>query len=344
MRSLLFVVGFFMIHYLVVAQAAGDNAVEHMQYLSSQDDALSKKYMSYMSEVAHGGRARKMEKRREDLVNSIRETMRECANVRPFKGDASLRDGYRDYYFVLLSIFNEDYHKIVDMEEVAERSYDAMEAYLLTQEKADEKLDEANERLKVSYSAFAATNNITLVEGPQSKLTRKLVKVGKVNNYMHQIFLIFFKSNVQEMLMIESIDKKDINATEQYRNSMLKFSAEGLARLDTVRTYNGDGSLVTACRKVLEFQKSEGENKIAALSDFILKETEFNKMKKTFDALPASKRTREDVDSYNASISSFNNAVAQYNKVNNELNNARNKVMTNWDTTRKRFLDQHVPH
>ena len=131
----------------VFGQGNSNGPVEHMQFLSSQDEMLSKKYMSYMSEVAHGGRARKMEKRRQDLVNSIRETMRECAKVKPFQGDASLRDAYRDYYFVLFSIFNEDYDKIVNMEEVAERSYDAMEAYLLAQEKAEEKLEEARRKL-----------------------------------------------------------------------------------------------------------------------------------------------------------------------------------------------------
>jgi hypothetical protein len=318
-------------------------ASEYMEFLSSQDDLLSKKYMSYMSEVAHGGRARKMEKRREDVVNTIRETMRDCAKVKPFKGDASLRDAYRDYYFVLLSIFNEDYHKIVDMEEVAERSYDAMEAYLLTQQKADEKLDEANDKLKTVYGEFAAKNNVTLVKGPQSKLSKKLVKVSKVNSYMHQIFLIFFKSNVQETLMMEALEKKDLNALEQCKNSLLKFSKEGLERLDTVKAYNGDGSVITACRKVLEFHKSEAEGKVNVYTDFIMKEEEFNKLKKSYEAKRTS-ASQSDADAFNKSVSNYNNAVNEYNKVNTELNNGRSKVMTNWDVTRKRFLDHHVPH
>lgn len=342
-KSLIFVFSL-LIPVAVFSQGIADGPVQHMQLLTSQDEVLSKKYMSYMSEVAHGGRARKMEKRREDLVNSIRETMRECAKIKPFKGDASLRDAYRDYYFVLLSIFNEDYHKIVDMEEIAERSYDAMEAYLLTQEKADEKLDEANDRLKLAYNAFAAKNNVQLVEGTQSKLNKKLTKVSKVNAYMHQIFLIFFKSNVQEILMMESLEKKDLNALEQYKNSLIRFSGEGLARLDTVKTYEGDGSLITACRKVLEFQKAEAEGKIGMYTDFLIKENEMIKLKKSFDAKPASARTKKDVDEYNASINNFNNAITQYNKVNTELNNSRNKVLSNWDATRRRFLDQHVPH
>jgi hypothetical protein len=318
-------------------------AGEYMEFLSSQDDLLSKKYMSYMSEVAHGGRARKMEKRREDVVNTIRETMRDCAKVKPFKGDASLRDAYRDYYFVLLSIFNEDYHKIVDMEEVAERSYDAMEAYLLTQQKADEKLDEANDKLKTVYGEFAARNNVTLIKGPQSKLSKKLVKVSKVNGYMHQLFLIFFKSNVQETLMMEALEKKDLNALEQCKNSLLKFSKEGLSRLDTVKVYNGDGSVITACRKVLEFHKNEAEGKLNVYTDFIMREEEFNKLKKSYEAKKSS-ASQSDAEAFNKSVSNYNNAVNEYNKVNAELNNGRSKVMTNWDITRKRFLDHHVPH
>jgi hypothetical protein len=341
MNKLLLFLSLLILPIFAIAQ---DSAGEYMHSLSSQDNILSKKYMSYMSEVAHGGRARKMEKRREDLINSVRQTMRDCAKIKPFKGDASLRDAYRDYYFVLLSVFNEDYSKIVDMEEVAERSYDAMEAYLLTQEKAEEKLDDANEILKVVYGAFAAKNRIELVKGPESKLDRKLAKVSKVNVYMHQLFLIYFKSSVQEMMMIESIEKRDINAIEQYKNSLLKYSTEGLARLDTVKAYNGDGSVITACRKVLQFHKDEAGNKISAYTDFLMKEEEFNKMKKSFEAKATSSRSRSDVDSFNASLTGFNNAVAQYNKVNTELNNNRVKVLNNWDSTRRRFLDQHIPH
>jgi hypothetical protein len=74
------------------AQANPETAVGHMEYLSNLESQLSKKYMSYMSEVAHGEKARKMEKRRDDVVNSIRIAIREGGKLRPFKGDASLAD------------------------------------------------------------------------------------------------------------------------------------------------------------------------------------------------------------------------------------------------------------
>src|SRR5688500_8055519 len=92
------------------------------------------------------------------------------------------------YYF---SIFKEDYHKIVGMEEVAEQSYDAMEAYLLTQEKAKEKLNNAYKEVQKSYDAFAARHNVQLNEAQSSKLSQRLDQAGKVNSYMNQIYLLF---------------------------------------------------------------------------------------------------------------------------------------------------------
>ncbi len=319
-----------------------DTPGAHMEYFVTKEGDLAKKYMSYMSEVAHGSRARKLEKRREDVINSLREGIREAGRVRPFKGDASLRDAYREYWTLMLSIFVEDYHKVVDMEEIAERSYDAMEAYLLTQEKAGEKADLASEKLKTSYNAFAAANNVQLVDGPESKISKKLSKTGEVNRYMNQIFLISFKSSVQETQMIEALNKNDVNAVEQYRNSMLRFAGEGLAKLDTLKPFKGDGTYLNVTRKLLEFQKYEAD-KMNTIVDFLLKSEELNKIKAAYESKPSGKRTQADVDAFNTAVMNFNNAVSEYNKVNTELNSSRTRVRNNFETTRKRFMDQHIP-
>jgi hypothetical protein len=326
------------------AQANPESPVAHMNYLSEYEENLSQKYMSYISEVAHGGRARKMDKRRDDVINSVRVAIREAGKLRPFKGDASLRDSYKQYWTVLLNVFLEDYHKIMDMEEVAERSYDAMEAILLIQEKASEKLGEENDKVRDAYRAFAAAHNVTLTEGQTSKLDRKLAKTGKVNKYADKLYLIYFKSTVQESLVYDALEAGDINALEQSKGSLLKFSTEGLARLDTIKPFGDDGSMITACRKVLEFQKAEAQNKLSTYSDFLVKKGEAEKVKKAFDSKPANQRTQKDSEQYNNSVAQYNKAVGDYNKINNELNASREKVMTNWTTTKKRFMDRHVPH
>ncbi|HEX6890676.1 MAG TPA: hypothetical protein VF141_08285 [Chryseolinea sp.] len=322
---------------------ADESPVEHMRQLSDREALLSTKYMSYMSEVAHGHRARKMEKRRQELIMSIRQAIQEGGRLRPYKGDASLRDAYKKYWSVLLSIFTDDYSKIIDMEEIAERSYDAMEAILLIQEKASETVDAAYKDVATAYKAFADNHDVKLIEGEESKLTGKLTKTGKVNHYLNQLYLIFFKSSVQETLALEALAKRDLNAAEQSRNSMLKFSVEGLLKLDTLKAFNGDASVKTACRQALEFHKKEVD-KFSVLSDYLIKLEEFEKTKKAFEAIPASRRTQADVDAFNKSVREVNEVVTQSNKLSQELNSSRSKVLDNWEAARKKFMDHHIPH
>src|SRR5687768_9761015 len=140
MRLSVFATLFFLLSISLSAQPAGDSPVDYLNYLNQLEENLSKKYLSYMSEVAHGNRARKMEKRRQELITEIKKSLGDANRLKPFKGDATLRDAYKHYWDILLKVFNEDYHKIVNMEEIAEQSYDKMEAYLLAQEKAGDVL------------------------------------------------------------------------------------------------------------------------------------------------------------------------------------------------------------
>jgi hypothetical protein len=229
------------------------------------------------------------------------------------------------------------------MEEIAEQSYDNMEAYLMAQEKAGEVLNQESAKISPVYRTFAANNNITLIDNGDTKMEKKLRQVGRVNAYYHDLFLIFFKSNKQEMYVFESFNKKDINGLEQNRNTLEKFAGEGLSKLDTIKAFDGDNSLVVACRKVLEFHKAEALNQIPGLSDYVMKSDEFEKIKKTYDAKPPAKRTQADVDAYNKAVTEMNNAINASNKIAETCNEGRTKVLGNWDSTLKKFMEEHVP-
>ena len=331
------------LHDRVLAQIP-ESPVDHMNNLNQLEENLQKKYLSYMSEVAHGRNARKMEKRRGELLNSISQAIYEGGKLSLYKNDPELRNAFKQYWSVLLTIFKEDYHKIVDMEEIAERSYDAMEQYLLIQEKANEKLHEAHAKVGSAYETFAARHNVRLTEGQSTKLSERLTEAGKVNSYMNKIFLIFFKSNVQEELMVEAVKKNDVNSVEQSKNSLSRFSSEGLERLDTMKLYNEDGSLIMGCREVLKFQKDEAANKASYMIDFLLKKEEFEKMKKSFEMKPANRRTQDDVNAFNKTVDDYNRAVTVFNKTSVELDKIREKVLDNWEATRKKFMDTHIPY
>ena len=259
----------------------------------------------------------------------------------PWKGDKSLKDTTVAYLKILNNVFNEDYGKIVNMEEIAEQSYDGMEAYLLAQEKAYEKLDEAGKKQHDMQKVFAGKYNINLIEN-ESELEAKSKVAHLVLEHCNQLYLIFFKCYKQEAYLMDAVDKKNIVAIEQNINSLEKFSNEGLGKLQKMKGYNNDGSLIVACRNLMNYYKAEAK-KSPVITEFFLKEEEFNKIKKQFDAKPSGKRTQQDVDQYNNAVNSMNTASNNFNAAMNELNKQRSSALNNWNKTYSKYTDEHVP-
>ena len=144
--------------------------------------------------------------------------------------------------------------------------------------------------------------------------------------------------------MLEALKKNDVNGVEQSKNSLLKFASEGLERLDTMKSYKEDASLIIACRKILEFQRDEAENKVLYMTDFLMKKEEFEKIRKAFEMKPANRRSQDDINAFNQAVDNYNKSVNVFNKTSEELNNSRAKAIDNWENTRKKFMDVHVPY
>jgi hypothetical protein len=318
-----------------------ENAGQYMDHINKANADLTAKYLFYLSAVSHGKSARKVEKRRLEVVNAISETRFGIMGMPPWKGDRTLKDTTVAYLKILNSVFNEDYGKIVNMEEIAEQSYDAMEAYLLAQEKAQEKLQQASVKQHEMQKQFAAKNNITLVDNV-SELEAKSKIVNEVMDHCNEVYLIFFKCYKQEAYLMEALNQKNIVSMEQNINSLKRFAEQGLEKLKDLKGYNNDASLIVACRNALYFYKKEA-TKGPAMTDFFIKEEGFTKTKKQFDSKPSSKRTQQDVDQFNKAVNDINDALKGFNTTNNELNKERTSTLNDWNKTYSRYMDTYMP-
>ncbi|MGC4021008.1 MAG: hypothetical protein QM734_03250 [Cyclobacteriaceae bacterium] len=318
-----------------------DNAGSYLEYVGNQFEEISKDMMSYTSAASHGKSARKVEKRRKELLQTVKDAEINMRKLKPYRGDRALRDSVISYFHINGLVLNQEYAKIVDMEEVAEQSYDMMEAYLLAKEKANQKLDDAYEKVSNQQKIFADKNKIRLVE-TSSKLSQKVAISNKVFQYYNQIYLIFFKSYKDEIYLMDAVKKSDVSAIEQTKNSLDKNATEGMKQLMKFNAFEGDPSLKNACMKALEFYKSEAL-KSPGLVDFLLKEDKYEKTKKAFDAKRESDRTQADIDSYNKGVNEFNAAVNNYNALNNDLQKNRSTIINNWNKSADNFLDNHIP-
>jgi hypothetical protein len=331
--------------FTLVAQSNAqkfDVAVEYLSYINDQHRGIMSDYLSYSSAVAHGKSARKVENRRQTLMSGVKDATKKVSAMPPFKGDKSLRDSTVSFLKFFYLVLNDDYGKILNMEEIAEQSYDAMEAYLLAQEIAGQKLKEADDRVELVVKEFAAKNNITLNNSGNDQLVKKFEAASEANAYYRVLYLIFFKSNKQDLYLMEALGNKNVNALEQNMNTLNTYADEGLKKLDTIKAFKGDRTLINSCRQALQFYKNEAA-KMSVASAYLLKEENFNKVKKAFDSKKESDRKQEDVDTFNKAVNEFNKAVNEFNAVNNQLNSGRSNAVDNWNKTVAAFLEKHVP-
>jgi hypothetical protein len=325
----------------VFAQTNND-AYQYLETIGNQFYEISESNMSYTSAVSHGKSARKVEKRRIEVLAKIKEAERTVRKMSPFQGDHAFRDSVVSYLVISRIVLNEDYGKILDMEEIAEQSYDAMEAYLLAKEKASEKLDAAYEKVKEQQIQFASRYNIKIIEG-NSKLGRKIETSAKVFNYHDKIYLLFFKSYKNEAYLAEAINRNDINAIEQTKNALLNSAEQDLSKIGPLPAFKGDATLKTACQQLLNFYKWEASNYIPELITFQLKKENYEKMKAAMDAKRPADRTKDDVSAYNKAVNDFNASVSKINAQQNELNKKGADALNKWNKASEEFLDKHIP-
>jgi hypothetical protein len=321
---------------------AQKSAVEYMENINKELGAIMTDTWDYTSAVAHGKTARKIDNRRKDLIKTSSLAKNRVSRMSPYEGDASLRDSVIAFLNINYNILTQDYEKIVNMEEIAEQSYDMMEAYLLAQEKANEKLNTAGDRMEDEQKKFAAKNNINLLEN-KDKVAKKLESAGDVIKYYNELYLIYFKSFKQEAYLIDAMNRNDLNAMEQNKNALITTSTDGLEKLSKIQPFKGDANLKTACKNMLDFYKDEASAKMPDIIDFYMKKEKVEKVKTAFDAKPENKRTQQDIDQYNSAVNEMNAGLNKYNSNNDALNKNRSNLNDKWNNAASKFMDSHVP-
>lgn len=323
------------------AQAQYEHAGQYLDAIGKSTEKVSAMYLSYLSAMGHNKSARKVEKRRLEVIDAILNARLEAQGMPAWKGDRSYKDSTVAYYKMMYNVFNEDFAKIVNMEEIAEQSYDAMEAYMLAKEKANEKLNEASERQSRMQKAFAAKHNINIIEGT-SELQEKSKIASALMDHYGDVYLVFFKAYKQEAYLLDALEKKNLTAIEQNKAALKAVAEEGLQKLQALTGYNNDGALMAACRQAMQFYKDEA-GRMDFASDFLLLNETFEKTKKALESKPASQRTQKDIDEFNKGVNNINNAVNKYNNTNNAINRERQQVLDGWNNTVKRYLDNYMP-
>ncbi len=328
--------------FLFISGHAQDfsNAGNYMSYISTQQIDISKKFLSYNSAVSHGKRASKVEGLHNKLLDEV-QTAKENINSMPsFEGDKEYRDSAVSFMTLYYNIMNNDLSKIVNLQEIAEQSYSDMEALLLAKQMVNKKMKDADAQLYGVQVKFAKTHNVNLIN-TKNEISEKMDIVDQVCNYYDPIYLIFFKSYLQEKYLLDAIQKMNVNGIEQNRNSLLQNAQIGLTQLDTMKSFKDDNSLVQNGKALLQFYIKECNENIGSMSDYFVKAQDFDKTKTAFEQ--NSSHSKDDVNNYNKQVQDVNRASNNYNNMNNMLNAKRSDVLDRWNKGVDTYFDNQMP-
>jgi hypothetical protein len=325
----------------LVAQS-GNDALTYMQGMSAISEDLKGETWQYLKAVTRGKGARKVEKKRQELIHEVSVKKSVVRAMKAYSKDGQFKNAVLDYLEMTYTVLKEDFDKILDMEDISEQSYDAMEAYILAKEKANDKLDEAFEVLKHAQELFAANNNITLIEGEKDKKSKKIEKAGNAIEYYNDVYLIFFKSYKQEAYIIDAINRRDVNSLEQNISAMVEFNEEGNQKLSELENYNDDTALKNAAKEVFKYFDEEATKHYPSMVNYFVAKDNFEKVQKMMEAKKKKDRTQQDVDQFNEAVKKFNEEVAKYNVTNEITNQGREKTLGFWNKQVEDFFDRHA--
>lgn len=314
----------------------------YLSFIGKENKKISRSMWKYTKSVAHSKSARKVEGDRKRLIKALERAMIKIKKAKAFKGEDTYKQKVVAYMDLRTKLLKNDYAKIVDLKEVAAQSYDFMEAYILAQKKVDDRLQEAQESYENALNAYAARNNIQLIES-ENDLSKKMKISNEVFEHRNEVYLIFFKSNMQESLLLNAVSTSDISAMQQNMNALQTFAKEGIEAMDTITTYKEDATLIEATKKALEFYLDETQNELPKMIEFFLMNEKFTAIKEAIDKKKPKDRTEKEIEQYNSMVNEYNKSITDFNQLNQTLNQKRTQIINQWNAASAKFLSRHIP-
>ena len=316
----------------------GESPVSYMSEVFTAIGHSKNNTWQYLKAITRGKGAKKVESKRQNLLQELKSSKLEIQRIGSYNSYDSLKIAAVNYLNLSYVVLKEDFDEILDMEDIAEQSYDLMEAYLLAKEKASDKLHNSYSEVVLAQNAFANKFNITLVDGDSDRTTEKIKEANETLKYYNKLYLIFFKSYKQEVYVLDAMQRNDINAFEQNTSTLELYASEGLEKAINLYSFRGDLKLKIELQRVLRFYKNEAEKDFPMIMDFFIKKDNFEKLNETFEQIKSRDRTQQDVDEFNKAVNEYNAAAKTVNSVTESNNKNRNKALALWNKSVEEFF------
>lgn len=323
---------------------AQNSPVDYLNKLSNDNETIMNNTWRYLSAIAKNRNAKRIEKRRVKLEAEIRNSYNRIKAMKAYNGDKALRDSTISYYKLSLDVMTGKTKELINLEEISEKSYDNMEAYIFYQEEINKKLRDKGNMLEDEQKRFATANNVNLIESEESDIAKKIEKTSKVLWYKNLLYLAFFRCAVYEGAMLEATQHENSNFNFQEAGLLLtQLVDESKSKMDTITDVNKDLSLRKKTEQALDFFSQEADELVPTMVKYRKAKTEMDAITKKINNTPKKKKTKEMIDDYNKKVAEMNKIANKLNRINDSYNNRRNAIFQGWNKTANDFVNRHAP-
>jgi len=315
---------------------------DYLKYIQDKQVEIAQTIWDYTSAKAHSKRDKKVERKREDVLDAIKKSTKDIQKMPAFDGSTDLRDSMVNYFMAMEKMMNGDYVELELLQFEAELSYQSMNKYLQKADLVEKKLSEKSENISKLFDDFANANNIS-IEKSTSKLAAKITLSTIVNDYYNSVFIINFRAYIAEAFANKAIVNEDTTSLKMWTDSLIYIYDFGAKELSKISTYNNDGTLKIACQKSLNHIKILANNNLPKILNYFRTKAELEKVKKEFNLIPEKNRTQSDIDKYNNTIKKHNNSIVEYNNTIKTINEKSNENSEQWNKAVETFLSKHIP-
>lgn len=317
------------------------DAGAYADYIEEHQRKVKKDFLYYNYAVIHNKDKAVVAARGNSFIKTLKKTQKKISAMPAFEGDLSLRDSASSYLELYYNVLTQKYNKFLDTEEIIEQSLDIVEAVLLAEELAKNKLDNAKLNLEKTKEIFAVKHQIKPLEKQETDL--KFEETEILNDYFRTIYLIFLKSTRQEKLLWESLSKGNISVVEQKNYTLKKITEEGINQLKFIPAYKEDSTLLFACRTLLQFYQKESLAKIPFITDYIIKKERLERIDQAIVARNNPEENQNEMDLYNIAATEINDLSFDIDNDNLRLTAIRLQLSKNWFIESSKFLRRHTP-
>ncbi|TGD80240.1 LIC11966 family surface protein [Hymenobacter wooponensis] len=282
-------------------------------FIVSEQRAMLKKNLRYISKSAHSDNEKKIDAKRQDLIKQTELSLNKVAKMPAFQDDKGFKEQTTEALYQLLKVYSEDY-KAVDMLAATRTATVAnMEQYFKLQEIAEAKLQVVNDSVDAAQKRFAQRHKMTISEDPEGKrLANYMRQVSEVNSYQHKVYLAQFRIEKANARLTDALNAQDAAAFEVARQQLVQDAQTAATELTSITPFRGkDAQYRDAARNLVKFYGAFATNQAAQMKELMERKDRLTK----------------------AEADKFNGFINTYNSQNQKLSTAYNQAGNNFQST-----------